>query len=280
MTFFLFVLENCNHVFVTQKRPSKSFKGGMECINNECLWGSGKQTASKNHAYQYFTKTMSSDSKNIIEISRFDFYQNINNVTLDLYAKKPLPDSVKSLQNPLEQDLVTYDAETQTIHLKFDISDNTIDYSLKLAHPVDKIIELNIGFKKFEVTLSKKDQTLNWKTVEFKEGGNGSNAHLFNTDSKIDSTTNVLKQPYTSKTDWANFKVDDTPEIKEEVAHEGEDENAFFQKIFANSTEEQQKAMIKSMQESSGTVLSTDWDKVKDGKVEPNLPDGAESINL
>lgn len=223
---------------------------------------------------------MSSASKNIIEIARFDFYQNINNVTLDIYAKKPLPDSLKSLKNPLEQDLVRYDDNTQTIHLKFDIDDNSIDYSLKLAHPVDKIVELNIGFKKFEITLSKRDQTLNWKTVEFKEGSNGSGTHLFNTDSKIDSTTNVLKQPYTSKTDWAHFEVDDTPEIKEEVEHEGEDENAFFQKIFANSTEEQQKAMIKSMQESSGTVLSTDWDKVKDGKVEPNLPDGAESIKF
>ncbi|KAL6927948.1 hypothetical protein ACO0SA_004571 [Hanseniaspora valbyensis] len=219
---------------------------------------------------------MSSDIKNVLEISRYEFYQNINTVTLDLYTKKPLSDSLKNLSNPLEQGLVKYDADTQTITLDFDIDNNTINYSLKLAHPIEKIVELNIGFKKFEITFSKKDKTINWKYIEARDDDTSSKTHLFNTDNKVDSTSNILKQPYTSKTDWANFKVEDTPEIKEEVEAEEEDENAFFQKIFANSTEEQKKAMLKSMQESSGTVLSTDWDKVKDGKVEPNLPDGAE----
>ncbi|OBA26662.1 hypothetical protein HANVADRAFT_6989 [Hanseniaspora valbyensis NRRL Y-1626] len=219
---------------------------------------------------------MSSDTKNVLEISRYEFYQNINTVTLDLYTKKPLSDSLKNLSDPLEQCLVKYDSDTQTITLDFDIDNNTINYSLKLAHPIEKIVELNIGFKKFEITFSKKDKTINWKYIEARDNDTSSKTHLFNTDNKVDSTSNILKQPYTSKTDWANFKVEDTPEIKEEVEAEEEDENAFFQKIFANSTEEQKKAMLKSMQESSGTVLSTDWDKVKDGKVEPNLPDGAE----
>ncbi|XBW36668.1 hypothetical protein QEN19_002242 [Hanseniaspora menglaensis] len=219
---------------------------------------------------------MSDANTDTLEISRFDFYQNISTITLDLYAKKPISETIKSISNPLEQNIISYNEDTQTVSLKFNISGESIDYSLKLAHPIEKIVALNIGYKKFEVVFSKKDKTINWKTVDFKTSTSFAEPHLFNTDSKVDSTTNILKQPYTSKTDWSNFKIEDTPELQEEAAEEEEDENAFFQKVFANSTEDQQKAMIKSMQESNGTVLSTDWDKVKDGKVEPNLPEGAE----
>lgn len=38
----------------------------------------------------------------------------------------------------------------------------------------------------------------------------------------------------------------------------------FFQQIYANSTEEQKRAMMKSFKTSQGQVLSTNWDEVKD----------------
>ena len=183
---------------------------------------------------------------------------------------------LKSLKAPLEKDLVKYDESTQSLVLKFDIDGYSIDYSLKLAHPISKIANLSIGFKKFEVSLIKADNSINWKHVEYKENQASSDGHLFNTSNIIDSSTNKLKQPYTSKVDWSTFNADETPELQEDKVAEEEDENAFFQKIFKDATDDQKKAMIKSMQESSGTVLSTDWDKVKENPVEPNLPDGAE----
>ena len=36
----------------------------------------------------------------------------------------------------------------------------------------------------------------------------------------------------------------------------------FFQSIYANATEEQRRAMVKSFSTSGGTVLSTDWNTV------------------
>ncbi|GMM41584.1 co-chaperone [Hanseniaspora uvarum] len=209
-------------------------------------------------------------------IEKTDFYQSIDNLTLDLYTTKPLPDVLKSLKAPLEKDLVKYDESTQSLVLKFDIDGYSIDYSLKLAHPISKIANLSIGFKKFEVSLIKADNSINWKHVEYKENQASIDGHLFNTSNIIDSSTNKLKQPYTSKVDWSTFNADETPELQEDKVAEEEDENAFFQKIFKDATDDQKKAMIKSMQESSGTVLSTDWDKVKENPVEPNLPDGAE----
>lgn len=38
--------------------------------------------------------------------------------------------------------------------------------------------------------------------------------------------------------------------------------NEMFQKLYADATDDQRRAMIKSYQESNGTALSTNWDEV------------------
>jgi len=50
--------------------------------------------------------------------------------------------------------------------------------------------------------------------------------------------------------------------------------NKLFQKLYADATDEQRMAMMKSYQESNGTALSTDWGQVKRNKVETHPPDG------
>jgi hypothetical protein len=49
--------------------------------------------------------------------------------------------------------------------------------------------------------------------------------------------------------------------------------NEMFQKLYADATEDQRRAMIKSYQESNGTSLSTNWEEVSkvrlDGKTFP-----------
>ena len=65
--------------------------------------------------------------------------------------------------------------------------------------------------------------------------------------------------------DWSKIE-------KQIIAEEEEDKkqltgdaalNNFFQKIYADATEEQKRAMLKSFQTSGGTVLSTDWNTVE-----------------
>ncbi|KAL6931731.1 uncharacterized protein HGUI_01752 [Hanseniaspora guilliermondii] len=209
-------------------------------------------------------------------IEKIDFYQSIDKLTIELYTTKPLPEVIKGIESPLEKSLISYDEQNQTLLLKFDIDGYSIDYSLKLAHPITKIDSFSTGFKKFEVSVVKADNSIHWKQVQFEAGQSSSDGHLFNTSTVIDSTSNKLKQPYTSKIDWSTFKPEDTPELQEDLKAEEQDENAFFKKIFEDATDEQKKAMLKSMQESKGTVLSTDWDKVKKNPVDPQLPDGAE----
>ncbi|KAM0561585.1 hypothetical protein ACHAPJ_002753 [Fusarium lateritium] len=58
---------------------------------------------------------------------------------------------------------------------------------------------------------------------------------------------------------------------------EEKDVNVFFKKLFKGANPEQQRAMMKSFTESNGTSLSTDWNDVKDRKVETVPPEGVEA---
>ncbi|CAM1508002.1 Fc.00g048500.m01.CDS01 [Cosmosporella sp. VM-42] len=65
--------------------------------------------------------------------------------------------------------------------------------------------------------------------------------------------------------------------LADEDEEDGKDVNFFFKNLFKNATPEQQRAMMKSFTESSGTSLSTDWNDVKDRTVETVPPEGVEA---
>lgn len=73
--------------------------------------------------------------------------------------------------------------------------------------------------------------------------------------------------------DWDSIvkqSAEEDEELKKDFAKDpnaGGDQalNELFQKLYADATDDQRRAMIKSYQESNGTALSTDWSDV--GKV-------------
>jgi suppressor of G2 allele of SKP1 len=65
--------------------------------------------------------------------------------------------------------------------------------------------------------------------------------------------------------------LDDKDEI------EGDETSHFFKKLYKDASAEQQRAMMKSYQESGGTVLSTDWSNVGAKTITPEPPEGMEA---
>ncbi|RWS22708.1 SGS domain-containing protein-like protein [Leptotrombidium deliense] len=66
-------------------------------------------------------------------------------------------------------------------------------------------------------------------------------------------------------------------EFEEDEEKNGEkDANDVFRKIYADADDDMKRAMIKSMQESGGTCLSTDWKSVSQKKCEIDPPSGME----
>lgn len=64
-------------------------------------------------------------------------------------------------------------------------------------------------------------------------------------------------------------------EIEEQEKDEGNVDD-FFKKLYEGADEDARRAMVKSFQESGGTVLSTNWKDVGEKKVEVKPPDGCE----
>ena len=76
------------------------------------------------------------------------------------------------------------------------------------------------------------------------------------------------------KKDWTKIEKQIIAEEEEEKKKLKGDAalNNFFQSIYANASEDQRRAMVKSFQTSGGTVLSTNWDDVRTANYEQKKP--------
>ncbi|KAL2131163.1 hypothetical protein VTI74DRAFT_5450 [Chaetomium olivicolor] len=91
----------------------------------------------------------------------------------------------------------------------------------------------------------------------------------------ISSTTQAAAPAYPTSSrsgpkNWDQLGGEEDDEDKQDV-------NFFFKQLYKGATPEQQRAMMKSFIESNGTALSTDWEDVKNRKVETVPPEGVEA---
>jgi suppressor of G2 allele of SKP1 len=71
-------------------------------------------------------------------------------------------------------------------------------------------------------------------------------------------------RPYASHRDWNAIEKDIIEDEKNEKPEGDEAMNKLFKQIYGNASDDTRRAMVKSFQTSGGTVLSTNWDEVKD----------------
>jgi len=177
-----------------------------------------------------------------------DFYQTDSDVVVSIFLKN----------QKQEQVLVEFSPESFRIAAK--LPDGS-DYSreVHLAKGINpESSSSKVLSTKIEIRLRKQDGGP-WSALEVEKCSKSSKP-VYPSSSK-------------KKFDWD--KVEKEIE-KQEKDDPDADINSLFSKIFESGDENTKKAMMKSMQESGGTVLSTNWEEVGKKKVEISPPDGME----
>lgn len=104
---------------------------------------------------------------------------------------------------------------------------------------------------------------------------------LFTQETKASDASTVHKYPSSSHVgkDWDKVAAQIANEEKDEKLEGEAALNQLFQQIYGDGSDEVRKAMNKSFVESGGTVLSTNWNEVRQGHVDCKPPDGMEWKN-
>lgn len=97
----------------------------------------------------------------------------------------------------------------------------------------------------------------------------------------IPTVSSTKNRPYASHRDWNAIEANIKAEEEAEKPEGDEALNKLFQQIYSNANEDTRRAMVKSMQTSGGTCLSTNWEEVEktDYEKERQAPKGMEWKN-
>ncbi|KAF3032835.1 hypothetical protein E8E11_001141 [Didymella keratinophila] len=202
-----------------------------------------------------------------------DWYQSNDTVTVNILAKGAPKDNV------------TVDFDKDSLSVSFPVEGSGAEYNFNidpLYAPIDPAAsKFRVTPNKVEITLKKASQGVKWKTLEGDrqvEDTEGSKSaipqHVLTGKSVQDSAPAYPTSSKSGAKNWDKLAAEDLDE-KDEI--EGDETNHFFKKLYSGATPEQQRAMMKSYQESGGTVLSTDWSNVGSKTVVPEPPEGMEA---
>ncbi|SCU85511.1 LAME_0D01640g1_1 [Lachancea meyersii CBS 8951] len=190
-----------------------------------------------------------------------DWYQSAMSLTISLFITS-LPKDKNSVAAQISSDL-------RSLEVTYPIpaTGSEFQYSTKLSHEVDpNQISVSVLTKKIEITLTKK-QKIQWKRLD-----DPAESSRSSTPSQAPSAAegNVHTYPTSSRKtiDWSKIDVDED--------EKNQSADAFFQQLYSRADPDTQRAMMKSMIESNGTALNTNWEEVAKKTVETVPPKGAE----
>jgi len=168
--------------------------------------------------------------------------------------------SIKVIQKELDT--------MQRILIDSEFLNSKIPFNLSMIIAIDKTDSNNVKVKlhDFADTFSKEDVL---KSVASDQKESILKA-IKNFSFMLDNIKNSMKSTHKVAKPLTNINFDDVDrEFAEIEKQEAEnDVDIFFKQLYKNSSVETQMAMKKSFTESGGTVLSTNWDEVKNSKVE------------
>jgi suppressor of G2 allele of SKP1 len=206
---------------------------------------------------------------------KHDWYQSNDSVTVNILAKG------------VPKDATVVEFEKDALSVSFPVTGSSSDYHFS-ADPLYASVDpteskFRVTPNKVEITLKKAAQGIKWHTLE----GLGREVEASNDGNKTTIPSHVLTSkpaqesgpvyPTSSKSGAKNWDKLATEDLEDKDEMEGDETSHFFKQLYKGATAEQQRAMMKSYQESGGTVLSTDWSNVGAKTVTPEPPEGMEA---
>ena len=196
---------------------------------------------------------------------RHEWFQTPTTVTFSFYVKNRSIDQVSATTTKRSLDVT----------IKLDL-----DKEFQLSHdPLfgeidDSKTEVHVKQPKVEVVVYKKVPNMHWSAIELTgEAAAQAASTAAVPPAALPQSQAQLAYPNSKGRDWSSYKPED-----EKDGDLGGDEglNKFFRTIYKDASDDVRRAMMKSYQESGGTVMSTNWEDVKSRYVGGGAPKGME----
>lgn len=218
-----------------------------------------------------FHKSFSMTTDKISDF-RFQWYQSDITCTIDIFVK-----------NVKEVDCSFLSTEQQRLKVSFKDNQGKDYERCFFIHAPCQSVSHRIFSTKLEITLLKQSSAI-WTDLESsKIEAGSSSADVLANERPPSYPTSYAKH---KDLDWSRVA---TQELGKETSNQQDldpsfgdyddsefDENnsmeGFFKKTYANASDDSKRAMNKSFVESEGTVLSSNWNDIKDRTVEPHPP--------
>jgi suppressor of G2 allele of SKP1 len=209
---------------------------------------------------------------------RYEFYQSDTHVTIVIWLKGVQPNDVHV---NVSDDHFCMTIEKREVSNHGDDTVNKYRVAFQFAHTVNaESLSTKVQSTKIEVRIAKRD-AMSWCKLE--RTANDVNAITqsvtqHSITQQAVSTGGPPQYPSSSRhaRDWNKVERD----VKaDEASEKPEGEaalNDMFQRIYADASDDTKRAMVKSMVESNGTVLSTNWNKIGQKEVKTKAPSGTE----
>ncbi|KRX96224.1 Protein SGT1 -like protein A [Trichinella pseudospiralis] len=185
---------------------------------------------------------------------KFDWYQSDETVTVTVKV------------NDVNKDDLRVNFGLKFVHLKWKQCDTPFMLHLDLsAEIIPDQSHYKVLPNKIELKLRKRNPCY-WYALEDAERNSIQASETCRTSSYPTSSVKPAKN-------WDQIVKQETEEIEKE---DSSTLNGFFQKLYDDCDDDQKRAILKSLVESHGTVLSTDWSEVSKRHVDCRPPEGTE----
>jgi suppressor of G2 allele of SKP1 len=201
---------------------------------------------------------------------RWEWFQSASNVTIEVFMK-----------NVAQQD-VKVDATASSIDIEIRVpgTNKTWEHHHDLYANIEKDkVRVRVLSTKVEITLPKVAKDVMWDELDAKPELASVKVPPASIASATDAPTAAHSYPSSSKkkVDWSRVEKDVEQESKDEKLTGDAGLMKLFRDIYSNADEDTRRAMVKSYQESGGTVLSTNWSEVGKAPVKCEPPKGMEA---